>query len=355
MIERRDIRDLRERLRVAGVFERSEGLAWLKLGLLLSLFGGATLGVVILGMPLALMLVPLAAVALTSAVMLGHEGGHRALSRSRARNELMLHLAFPLIGGLSARYWKHKHNVLHHGHPNVVDVDEDLDLWPMASSGVEYARSGRARRWFQRRLQGWLFWPLTSFLTFTMRVASVRYLLAEARGGKLGAAWWLDAACVALHPVLWLVLPSLAFGLWPVLAFYVALWAIAGVLLSAIFVPAHLGLPIVDATASEGPPVEGGAWELQLRTTRNLGMPRWLSWLFIGLDRQVEHHLFPRIGHRRLGRAAEIVRAWARDLDLPYHQIGYFAGLREVTRLMFVAWKLDPVPVPTGRRPGPTS
>lgn len=332
------LRTLRERLRAAGLFERRELRTWLELTALLAVFAAATAGVAAFGLPVAILLVPVAAVALTSAAMLGHEGGHRALSKSRLRNELMLHLTFPLIGGMSARYWKHKHNVLHHGHPNVVPTDEDLELWPMASTRAHHERASRPVRWFQRHLQGWFFWPLTAFLTFSMRYASVRFLAAEARAGKVGAAWFADVGCMVLHVALWLVVPSLAFGFGAAVAFYLVLWGINGVLLSAIFVPAHVGLPVVSGFDD--------AWRLQLETTRDLAMPRWLAWLFMGLDRQVEHHLFPRLGHRELAHAAPIVRAWAAEHDLPHKTIGYGAGLLEVTRLMHRAWDLEVAPAP---------
>jgi fatty acid desaturase len=338
MIDTQDLKALRSELKQAGVFDRREGRTWLELLALLAAFVATTAGVALWGLPAALVLVPLGAVALTSAVMLGHEGGHKALSDSRWRNEAMLHVAFPFIGGLSAKYWVYKHNVLHHGHPNAVQTDEDLNLWPMAASRWHHQRSGAFLQWFQRHLQGWAFWPLTSFLTWSMRVSSVAHLAREARAGRVDGLWWLDAVSMVLHPVLWLVAPALLFGVWPVVAFYVVTWGLIGVFLSAIFVPAHVGLPMVDGYED--------AWLLQLQTTRNLAMPRWLSFLFMGLDHQVEHHLFPRISHRRLPLAATIVRAWAERLNLPHQSIGYVAGLREVSRLMHRAYLLDVGPQP---------
>lgn len=32
------------------------------------------------------------------------------------------------FAGVPGLYWSHKHNVLHHGHPNVHGVDPDLNL-----------------------------------------------------------------------------------------------------------------------------------------------------------------------------------------------------------------------------------
>ncbi len=330
MISTQHIRELRTELRAAGVFEHQEGRTWLELLLLLSVFGAATALTAVYGLPLAFLTVPLAAFSLTSAVMLGHEGGHGALSSSRFRNELMLHLTFPLIGGMSARYWKHKHNVLHHGHPNVPDHDEDLQLWPMAATRAHHDASPAPLRWFQKHLQGFAFWPLTSFLTWTIRASSVTHLIRDGQRGRRGGWYWLDVAMFVMHHVVWLVIPSFFFDLGSVFAFYLALWALISVSLSAIFVPAHIGLPVVDACDN--------GWLLQLQTTRNLAMPRALGWFFMGLDRQVEHHLFPRLPHRNLPRAAAIVEAWANRIGAPYQTINYASGLAQVTRHMFRAW-----------------
>jgi len=263
MITPQNIRELRVELRAAGVFEHHEGRTWLELGALLVAFAALTVLTVTLGWVAAIVTVPLAAVAMTSAVMLGHEGGHGALSAKKSRNEAMLYVAFPLLGGVSARYWKAKHNVLHHGHPNVVGQDEDLNLWPMAATRTHHEQSGPALRWFQRNLQGYFFWPLTALLTWSMRASSLSFLWKDKRRGP---AYWADVGLLAAHYTLWLVLPALAFGLLPVLAFYLVVWGLIGIFLSAIFVPAHLGLPMVSEYDN--------GWLLQLQTTRNLTMPR---------------------------------------------------------------------------------
>ena len=104
----------------------------------------------------------------------------------------------------------------------------------------------------------------------------------------------LDAACQLGHYAIFLVLPIVIWG--PIaFAIYAATWAIVGVMLALIFAPAHIGLPIIVDQNCD--------WEHQLETTRNLALPRWLSWFFVGLDYQVEHHLFPKIAHQELPRA----------------------------------------------------
>jgi fatty acid desaturase len=236
-----------------------------------------------------------------------------------------------LLAGLSALHWKRKHNAIHHGHPNVIGVDDDIDLWPFALEPGEHARAGRFRRWFHRRLQGALFFPLSTFLGLIMRRASIRHSVRTLRRGEAGWPWIVDAVCQLAHYTLWLVVPGLLLGWLPALAAYLGLWACVGVYLALVFTPAHLGLPLVDG--------DPRGWRHQLETTRNLKLPRWLAWAFIGLDHQVEHHLFPAIPHQNMARAGVLVEAWCAASGAPYQAIEYRAGVRDVARFMRTSWR----------------
>ena len=139
-------------------------------------------------------------------------------------------------------------------------------------------------------------------------------------------------SCLALHVMGWIVIPALAFGPWAI-ALYALIWTFVGLVLSMVFAPAHMGMPVVEDTKD--------IWRLQFETTRNLKVPGWLSFFFIGLDYQIEHHLFPKIPHQRLAEASVITRAWAERNGLPYHEIGYWDGLCDVTNFMSDAWSLE--------------
>jgi fatty acid desaturase len=335
VISTSDIQVLRKELAQNGVFDHRPLAGWAKFGSLLLAVAACFVGIALLPWWSALALLPIAAVAAVTAVMLGHEAAHGSFAASRGHNELLLHIAFPLFGGLGAQHWKNKHNRRHHGHPNVVGHDDDIDLWPMAVSSVAYEESSRLRRWWQRNLQGYLFWPLNLFLAYAMRAATWQYIAKQVRARKVDRALVLDIACLVAHYALWLVVPALVFGPLPVVLVYVGLWSIVGLLLGLIFAPAHMGLPIIGD--------KGDGWTHQLETTRNLVMPRWMSWFFVGLDRQVEHHLFPRIPHQGLPRASEITRAWCARVGVPHQEIGYGAAIADVTRFMFRSWQLAPI------------
>jgi fatty acid desaturase len=102
-----------------------------------------------------------------------------------------------------------------------------------------------------------------------------------------------------------------------------------------VFAPAHMGLPIVRTANHE--------WEHQLATTRDLQLPRYLSYFFIGLDYQAEHHLFPRIPHQRLPEAARITRAFCQRHGVLHHSVPYLSALASAERFMRDAWSKDAV------------
>ena len=332
-----DLRALRSELTANGLFEHRTAATLAKLGILLCALVAALAAVAILPWWWALGLVPLAAVPATTAAMIGHEAAHGSLSASRWQNDLVLHAVFPLFGGLGAQYWKHKHNHLHHGHPNVLGRDPDMNVWPMALSSEEHTRSGRFRRWLQRELQGYLFWPLTLLLAFTMRIDTWHYVVSRLRSRGVDRALAIDIACLVGHYTLWLVVPMIWVGVWPVLLVYAGLWATSGLLLALVFAPAHIGMPVHAGD-------QRGGWEQQLDTTRNLSMPGWLSWFFIGLDHQVEHHLFPRIPHQKLARASRIVAPWCARVGAPYHRLAYASAVGQVTTHLKGSWRAVPEP-----------
>ena len=337
----RELSTLRAELRAAGVFEHAELRTWLKLAALLAGLATCLIAIAWGGWWVAFVAIPPAALCATSAAMIGHEGSHRSLSPSPLRNAIATFAVFPILSGLSSLYWREKHDRLHHGHPNVEAVDPDIAPFPFVSTRGDHERCGPGQRWFQRNLQGWLFWPMSTLLTVGMRRSSIIYLAHYPRRHGVDAAWLIEVACLVLHYTAWLVVPSLVWGPLAAVAVYSAIYAGVGVLLALIFAPAHMGLTITDGQHHD--------WQHQLETTRNLEMPRVMSFFFVGLDYQVEHHLFPKISHHRLPRAARIVRAWCERNGVPYLSAPYFAALADAARFMAAAWDRPAIKIDGGR------
>jgi fatty acid desaturase len=318
---------------MAGVFEHRERRSWCEFAAMTTALAGCLAGVYLLGWIGALIFIPPAAVLATSIAMLGHEGSHRSFSPSPARNALLTYIAFPLFSGLSALYWHNKHDRLHHGHPNVEGIDPDIRPFPFASSRGDHERSGRKTRWFQRHFQRYLFWPMSTLMSVGMRRSSLIFIAQYAN--KRDRKWRLDAACLVGHYVGWVVVPSLLWGPLVGIGLYLVIWGLVGVCLALVFAPAHMGLPIVTEQHND--------WIHQLETTRNLELPRVVSFFFIGLDYQVEHHLFPKIPHQNLPKAARITADWCRRHGIVYQSMPYLAALSDAARFMATSWDRDAV------------
>ena len=325
------MRALRTDLTEAGVFRHHEAAGWLRLGLLMSLLGTWLYCIGRVPTWIILVTTPLVAAVCTTAAMLGHEGSHGSFSSQKWQNRLLTNLVFPLLSGLSAVYWRNKHDAAHHGHPNVLGQDPDVKMWPFVSSQEEHEDCSPGLRWVQKRAQGYLFWPMTLLQAIAMRRSSIRFLVKYARTRGPDRAWRIDVTLMTVHYAAWLGLGTLAWGFWPAMAVYFGMWAIVGSMLAMIFVPAHVGLPVLSDQHND--------WQHQLETTRNFRTPRWFSWFFVGLDYQVEHHLFPKIPHQQLPRARNIVRAWCRKNRLPHHEDSYPEALASVTRALQIAWR----------------
>jgi len=328
-----ELGSLRTELRAAGVFEHNELRSWTKLVGMLAAVAGGLVAIAFYGFWMAVALVPALAVLCTSIAMFGHEGSHRSFSASPTRNAFVAYFTFPLFSGLSSLYWREKHDRLHHGHPNVEGKDPDVRPFPFASSRGDHRKCGPKERWFQRNFQKWLFWPMSTLMALGMRRSSLVYLAGYPKRHGFDRSFWTEAACLVGHYTLYLVVPSIIWG--PAVAFglYAAIWGLVGVCLALVFAPAHIGLPLLATQNND--------WLHQLETTRNLEMPKLISFFFVGLDYQVEHHLFPKIPHRNLPLAARMTAAWCERHQIPHLSVPYVFALVDAAKFMAKGWDLD--------------
>jgi fatty acid desaturase len=256
-------------------------------------------------------------------VMNGHDAGHRAVARTKWTNDVLGYFLFSFVAGLPLVYWKWKHNTMHHSFPNVAGKDPDVDIFPYAMSRNQ--RVDHGWRAFVQRHQSLLFWPIAILATLTMRWDGI-WWHAKSRRLEPALDRVIDHTVVAQHYVACLVVPPLVFDIsfGATVAFYLAWSGLSGVMIAAIFLPAHMESPLYQ-TYEEN-------FVLQLRTTQNLRTNPVFSFLLIGLDHQIEHHLFQRMSHLQLRKAAPIVRAFCARNGLPYTEKGWGAALVATTK-----------------------
>ncbi|MCP4474902.1 MAG: hypothetical protein GY821_10135 [Gammaproteobacteria bacterium] len=320
MLTINDIQQLRQTLEAQGCFKRARLRSILKITSMALI---AIVGYVIalkVALPIGLLLLLPLSIPFAVVVMMGHEAGHQATFRSRLANNSLFLLLFSLIGGVSVTYWSHKHNKRHHAAPNVVGMDDDIELWPIAFYREKIVASRVTTQFFQKHCQHWLFWGLCFFLSFSMRWDSIAYFFKHRHQLKRDAV--VDIALLVMHYSLWLLLPLFFVGVVKTLLCYLVLWALVGWILAMVFIVGHTGRPVLNQLNNR--------WLVALTTSQNTKLPRWLSWCFVGLDYQIEHHLFPKLNHFRMRKAGTYVKAWVRERQLPYHEATLFQALKSV-------------------------
>lgn len=242
-----------------------------------------------------------------------HDASHGALHRNRFVNGAAKFVI--RVFGASAISWHNEHVVKHHGHTNVHGLDTDLE----SGGFLRFHPSQPLKPW--HRYQQFYAWALYG-------VVILRWVWFEDFDDLIRNAYRMKPrerlihaveilASKAFHAFAFIVVPCWAGGIAAGLGTYVLAYAMFGVVVSSIFVVAHLSAVQELAHARSDLPLDWG--RMQLATTANFGAhQRWLGFLIGGLNHQVEHHLFPTISHRHYASLSPVVREFCRARGVPY-------------------------------------
>lgn len=313
-----DYVELKRIVRAHGLFNKQPGYYARQIALVLILSAASFACIVVIRSPWVQALNALfLAFVFGQITFLGHDAGHGQILRTPRRNELLGLFLIDLLLGASRAWWVDKHN-LHHGNPNQVDVDPDIDFPVIAFSESQARRKVGLSRLIVR-YQGYLFFPLLLLEAFNLRFHSTHYVVTR-RSKYRSAELTLIAIHVAayLGAILWFLGPSLA------LLFVVVHQAAVGVYLGSSFATNHKGRPVL-----EGPPTMDFLRQ-QVETSRNLRRHPVTDFVFGPLVCQIEHHLFPTIPRNRLRQVQEIVRPFCERMGLDYCETTPLQAYKEV-------------------------
>ena len=257
-----------------------------------------------------------------------HDAMHGSLSKRAWVNDLFSNSFYIL--GANPYIWKITHNVVHHTYTNIPGHDEDIEVAP----GLIRLDPDEAWRPWQR-FQQWYAFPLYSLasLSWVLRKDYLKFF--KAKIGQTQTSAHPRREYVALfvskfvYYILFLVLPYVVLDitLGQLILGFVLMHATAGLILGLVFQLAH----VVEGTAFPVPTEQNTieeAWAIhQVRTTANFAPRSWMaSFLCGGLNRQIEHHLFPKVCHIHYPAIAAIVKQTAHEFDLPYLENPTFAS-----------------------------
>ncbi|RSK29780.1 fatty acid desaturase family protein [Hymenobacter metallilatus] len=266
-----------------------------------------------------------------------HDALHHAFSANKRVNRFFS-LLFNLIGA-NPYVWTITHNVVHHTYTNIPGHDEDIEVAP----GLVRLSAEEPLRPWQRYQQLYAF-PLYGLasLSWVLRKDYVKFFrrkIGEHPTPSHPRREYINLfAYKALYYLLFIVVPLLVLDItwWQFVVGFLVLHFVEGLVLGLVFQLAH----VVEGTAFPQPDASGDmqeAWAVhQLRTTANFAPRSALaSFLCGGLNRQIEHHLFPNVCHVHYPALSHIVRETAREFGLPYLENPSFAAaLRSHYRIL---------------------
>ncbi len=267
----------------------------------------------------AVLLAPVLAVVSTQLGFLGHEAGHRQVTRRRGVTLALGLLCGNLLNGMSWSWWIEKHNA-HHARPNDLATDPDVHAGALVfDAGQAVDRRGLAG-WTTRH-QAWLFFPFLTLEAVNLHVSSVRALGRPAARHRV-----VEGVLLLVHFVAYgaLLVGTLT---WPQALVFVAVHqAVFGIYLGCSFAPGHKGMPVLTPEQAEDPLLR------QVLTSRNVRGGVLVDYALGGLNYQIEHHLFPSMPRPHLAHAQRVVRRFCERRGVPYAETSARSSYAAVLR-----------------------
>jgi linoleoyl-CoA desaturase len=249
-----------------------------------------------------------------------HDAGHKSFSSRQWVNDL-----FSLSGnlvGIHVGFWKVKHNALHHSFTNILGFDDDIDLYPLIR-----VDASQKLRWFHR-IQFLYAIPLYAFyLLFWIYILDfIRFFKRKIGEQPIEAKYrnpWLFFGTKLFHIMVFPVAAYLTHG-WHGILGYLLCVGIAGVVLTFVFQCAHL-VKGVHMESTETMTAVTDRFTHQMLTTANFAPnSRVLAWYIGGLNKQIEHHLFPQIAQMHYKDISPGLKSLCAKHNLPYVEFSTF-------------------------------
>lgn len=312
---------LSSQVQEAGLMGRRRGYYWVRFALLTVVLSGLVALFIHIGNSWwQLCTAAVFALVFTQIAFLGHDAAHRQIFQSGRWNNWASLVISNLYVGMSVGWWNNKHN-RHHGNPNRVGYDPDIQIPVVRTDSLRSLRSRSAVvRWVLDH-QSVGFTPFLLFQGLILHVQSLKRLFG--RGPVQHRSVGISMILVRLVGFTGLVFLVLSPG--RALAFLGLQLAVFGFYLGTVFAVNHMGMPLVPKD------VKLDFFRRQTLTARDIRGGRLAAFLMGGLNYQIEHHLFPSMARPNLRRAAQVIKRFCDEHDVRYTRTGLAEALRSVT------------------------
>jgi fatty acid desaturase len=307
-------RELRNRLEQAGCFRPAKWAYGITISIIFGV-GIISYAVLLTGPELVPRIALAALIAFVSvqAGFIAHDAGDGGVTRNRRISFGLRHALMSFVGALSSSYFNYLHKVHH----------LTLARGGRGIGGGDVAFNPYEIRWFKKLVSwnGLVFLIATaSMRCVTFRLESLRYVWKNPKGTTP------DRFLMALHGLVWLVLPLPFIGLLDTFINYALVALIAGPYVGTVLILNHEGMSKASSLRHLS------MLERVTRSTRNLGRSHWSDFVFGGVNNHIEHHLFPQIPAMRLRQARSITRDFCREHDISYVETSFGSAVVEAAR-----------------------
>jgi fatty acid desaturase len=238
-----------------------------------------------------------------------HDAVHQGICNNKSYNSFLAHL-FSITSGSNPRQWKPKH-LLHHAHPNTIDEDPDVKIIAFSFTKERYLEQTGIFKWL-RSIQHLTYFPFCSFYTYFAHYTQLIQPLIKKCKTELDYLIVFDFLWSFLGLSMWYGIPFLLLEPLKAILFICVASASLGLYIANIFAPNHKGMPQIK----KGVPISN--LEQQIITTRNVTPGFFYDILFLSLNYQIEHHLFPHMPRNKYKLVAPHIKEMCERLKLPY-------------------------------------
>jgi fatty acid desaturase len=291
--------------RSAGIFERSRLYYALIVAVAFGGYAASTAGLIVFDGWLPLLVACLGFSAFTVQLAgIMHDCGHRAVFNAPRYNDVLGSLAAASIG-MSLSGWRSHHNQ-HHAFPNQLEKDPDFEVPLTAFNPSQAARKGRITRALSP-YQAFYFYFILATASLSNRLGGITYFWrCGMKSNKLELLGYLVAVTAMMAG------PFLLFSIEKALFVFVTVHLTSGLYLANCFAPNHKGMKMLGAETGLS------FFERQVVTARNIKGGLLAEVLMVGLNHQIEHHLFPNTPRNKLRRLKPLVMEACEQSGIPY-------------------------------------
>lgn len=280
--------------------------------------------------------IALGVVIVFGAMNFGHDGVHKSLSKRSIINKIGSY--WYILVGLSPYCWRLTHNVIHHNNSNIIDHDHDI----MGAGLIDF--TGEGKKTFFIKYQ-YIFAPiLYSLVTIHwLLYKDIKFLtlknIVNFNIPKTLPKIYVEVVFQKIiHFLILLVIPLLLTKSLAVIAGFLLMHVMMGLVFSHLALVAHINLKVQMLENDDYPNQESDWYTHQLLTTANFRVKNSvIRNLLGGLPFQVEHHLFPHLNHYQLDAINELVKNKITSIGKPYIEFTSFgAAVKSHYALLYI-------------------